>query len=87
MHRLLAFSIIAVLAGCTYLPQQDHSEEAAVHGSVLPATVICLISACDAVFSDRAERAGETVNTEGDIEADQKADEEPSLSIPGLGGL
>ena len=83
--RLILLGLaVGLLYGCTaWSPQGEPQTGNMV---TLPATVICLLSACDTVLSDREEASAGSIFDEEKIEAKQTAESAPSLSIPAPGG-
>lgn len=82
LTRLLAITSLFT-SGCTFMTQHEAGQDP--HGSVLPATVLCLLAACDNTFADRAERAagsGTEVHNEGAETVDQTATAVPTVEIP-----
>ena len=82
IRAFAAVALPALLGGCTIIDQQDTAANAQPHGSVLPATVICFMAACDAQFADRSQRAGDDAKDAGTISAEQTATAVPSVVIP-----
>ena len=86
---ILAFFVVVwllllatMLTGCTYIPQKEQQESAESQTTTLPASVVCILAACDTVFSDRSHKAQQDSSESGDEEIDQEATSTPTLEIP-----
>ena len=83
-HLLIGLAAL-LLTGCTILEGPDGSNQTQ-HTDTLPAVVVCLLSACDSTFSDRAERAGSDTTNDGSESVDQVSSATPTVNIPLTGG-
>lgn len=69
-----------VLASCT-LMWEGIAEDGQSHTSTMPAVQVCVMSACDGQWADRAQRAGDDAEETGDVDADQTATAVPTVKL------
>lgn len=84
--RQLAIVLIAgLLSGCTaWTPGGEDRARGDRTQIVLPATVICLFSACDTVLEDKEASVGSgDVSDKEEVTTDQTAESTPTISLPG----